>query len=329
MNPYVIARKVVQIAVLIVLMAVVLFVVFRLMPGNPANLFLYGAKGGANLGKNQRIAVEKELGLSGGKWNFDNFLIYMKDMFTFKFGYDYFEQASVWQEISAAMPYSLLLLGIALILSFVIGLPLGILATWWRGKKKEGVINSSNLILNSIPYFILAIVFYLYFVVYYPIFPVKAGFSFYDLYHLYDPSILVYALFKMALPLLSLVIVEEAGHVLTMRAAMVSVLGEDFITTARAKGVPERTIMFHHAARNAMIPVSTRMALEFAFLTSGALFVETIFSWPGIGLLIYKAAITEDYPLAEGALFVISIVVILTYSALDFIHAWLDPRVNV
>ncbi|MCL5677869.1 MAG: ABC transporter permease [Candidatus Thermoplasmatota archaeon] len=327
MNVYLIIRKLVQVVILLVLMAVVLFVIFRLMPGNPVDLFIYGAKTHYATSTEIKI-VEARLGLTGGKWNFHNFVVYMVDMFTFNFGYDYFSQATVWQIILNALPYSLLLLGTALALSFVIGLPIGILATWYRGKKKEAVINTSNLILNSIPYFILAILFYLYFVAFYPIFPVNGSFGTYDLYHMYYPAIFVKVLYKMTLPLLSLVLVEEAAHVLTMRAAMVSVMGEDFITTARAKGVAERTIFFRHAARNAMIPVSTRMALEFAFLTSGAIFVEVIFSWPGIGSLIYSAALNEDYPLSEGALFIISLVVILTYSIIDFIHAWLDPRIS-
>ncbi|MBX8638695.1 MAG: ABC transporter permease, partial [Thermoplasmata archaeon] len=159
-------------------------------------------------------------------------------------------------------------------------------------------------------------------------FPVTSGFS-PSYFHQFTFASFEYILYKMSLPLISLVVVELAAHVLTMRAAMVSVLGEDYIATARAKGVPERTIMFHHAARNAMIPVSTRMALEFALLTSGAVIVEIIFSWPGIGHKLYEATLTEDYPLSEGALFVISIIVIIAYSIIDFIHAWLDPRISL
>ncbi len=327
MNPYLMARKAIQIVVLTVLMAVILFVIFRLMPGNPAELFLIGAKG-KNLSKHELAAIEASLGLSGGKWNFDNFLIYMKDMFTFNFGYDYYRQESVWQVVSTAMPYTLLLLGTAAVLSFVFGLPIGIVATWVRGKRSEGLINTASLVLNSIPYFVLAILLYLYFVAYYRLFPVRSGFTSYYLTHI-SLSDIEYVLYHMALPLISLIIIETAAHILTMRAAMVSVLGEDFITTARAKGVPERAIMFHHAARNAMIPVSTRMALEFALLTSGAVIVEIIFSWPGIGHKLYNATLLEDYPLSEGALFVISLIVILVYSTLDFIHAWIDPRISL
>lgn len=326
MNVYLIVRKVAQVVALVLLMAVVLFVIFRLMPGNPVDIFLLSSKTRASHA--EQVALAAQLGLSGGKWNFANFLIYMKDMFTFNFGYDYFYQATVWQLLDLALPYTLLLLGIAAILSYVGGIPLGIVATWVRGKRSEGGIVSTALVLNAIPYFILAVVLYLYFVSYLRISPVRSLFPWSDLT---SPSWghFVTVVTAMALPLVTLVVIGAAAHLLTMRASMVSVLGEDFITTARAKGVPESSIMFHHAARNAMIPVSTRMALEFALLASGAIITEIIFSWPGIGHLLFAAIEDLDYPLAEGALFLISLIVILTYSMLDFIHAWLDPRIQL
>ncbi len=328
MNPYLVARKIIQAVVLIVLTVVLVYIIYRLMPGNPAELFLFSAKQ-----KNISPAVQQHilasLGLAGGKWNFENFLIYLRDMFTFNFGYDYFQQQSVLQIIEYRMPFTLFLLGTAAVFSFIIGLPVGILATWFRGKKKEAAINTTSLILSSIPFFILGVLVYIYFVAYLKLFPVTASFDFADLGQLYNPQVLGYVLQRIALPLLSLIVVEAAAHVLTMRAAMVSILGEDFITTARAKGVPEGRIMFRHAARNAMIPVSTRMALEFALLTSGAVIVEIIFSYPGIGNQLFQATLLADYPLSEGALFIIALVVIITYSIIDFVHAWLDPRISL
>ncbi len=328
MNPYLIARKIIQAVVLVVLTVILVYVIYRLMPGNPAELFLFSAKS-KNISPAVQQHILESLGLAGGKWNFENFLIYLRDMFTFNFGYDYFQQQSVLQIIEYRMPYTLFLLGTAAAFSFIIGLPVGILATWFRGKKKEAAINTSSLILSSIPFFILGVLVYIYFVAYLKMFPVTSNFDFADLGQLYNPQILIYVLQRIALPLITLIIVEAAGHVLTMRAAMVSILGEDFITTARAKGVPEGKIMFRHAARNAMIPVSTRMALEFALLTSGAVIVEIIFSYPGIGNQLFQATLLSDYPLSEGALFIIALVVISAYSIIDFVHAWLDPRISL
>ncbi len=327
MNPYLIARKIIQVAILIVLMAVVIFVVYRLMPGNPAQLLLFGAtKHG--LSPQKVLQLEQQMGLAGGKWNFANFITYMKDMLTFNFGYDYYQNLTVWQIIQQALPYTLLLFGLAAIISFVIGIPLGIITTWFRGTRKEaGLVGSSN-VLNAIPFFVLAIVLIVYFTGQIPIFPVRAIFP---LTWLTQPTLasLADAAYYMFLPVTSLVAIEAAAHLLTTRAAMVGILGEDYITTARAKGVSERSLMFHHAARNAMIPISTRMALEFALLMSGAVIVEIIFSWPGMGHLLFQATLSLDYTLAEGSLFVISLVTIVTYAFVDFIHSWLDPRIKL
>jgi len=133
----------------------------------------------------------------------------------------------------------------------------------------------------------------------------------------------------IAIPLVSLFLIGAAGHLITMRATMVSILGEDFITTARAKGVKEKDILRKHAARNALIPVSTRMALEFALILSGALIVDIIFTYPGIGFYLYEATLKEDYPLIEAATFMISVITIFAYLIIDYVHAWLDPRIRV
>lgn len=324
MNPYLIIRKVIQDIILIVLVAVVIYVVYRLMPGNPAQLLLFGAKNRGGLTGQRLAAVEAQLGLAGGKWNPVNFFIYMRDMFTFNFGFDYFEGLSVWDIIKAALPYTLLLFGTAGVISFILGIPLGILTSWVRSTKRESTMIALSTALNAIPFFVLAVWLVIYFTALKPYFPVRTVFPLSWL--ITNPLGVAYYLF---LPLITLIVIEGASHLLTTRAAMVSTLGEDFIMTARAKGVREGNIMFHHAARNAMIPISTRMALELALLMSGAVVVEIIFSYPGIGHLLYNATLELDYPLAEGALFIISLVTIITYSLVDFIHAWLDPRIKL
>lgn len=327
MNPYLIVRKLVQGVSLVLLMAVVLYVIFRLMPGDPAELFLLGTRGG-NASHQELLSLQNQLGLSGGKWSLHNFEVYMVDVLTFNFGYDFDRATTVAQLLDTAVPYTLLLLGTATVVAYAVGLPLGVVTTELRGKRSEGALVTGGLVVNSIPYFILAILLYLYFVVAYPLAPVRSIFPFHELTspswgHFVDIAS------HLALPVATLAVIEAGANLLTMRAAMVSVLGEDFILTARAKGVPEGSIMFRHAARNAMIPVSTRMALEFALVASGAVITEIIYSYPGVGYLTFNAIQMEDYPLAEGALFIISLIVIVTYCALDFLHAWLDPRIRL
>ncbi len=326
MNVYVMGRKALQGIILVVLVAIIIFIVFRLMPGNPADLFLYSLK-------NKPTAAEKEhilaqLGLANGKWSYQDFVTYMSDTFTLNFGTDYFYGENVWTIISIALPYTLILVGTAAVLGWVIGIPLGITTTRLRNRKPEPVLLTGGLILSSIPYLIIAVMLFLYFIADLGWFPNPAYFEWTQLSSP-TPSSVFYVFRVLFLPLASLFVVGAAGHLITMRATMVSILGEDFITTARAKGVPEKQILRRHAARNAMIPVSTRMALEIALIVSGAILVDIVFSYPGIGYWLYEAVLHEDYPLSEAGSFMIAVISVGTYLIIDYIHAWLDPRIRI
>ena len=326
MNAYVAIRKLIQGVVLLVLVTIIIFVIFRLMPGNPADLILLSLKSKPTLAEKQQLL--KSFGLENGKWSYQAFTTFIYDMFTAHWGNDYYYGATVSQIIFTALPYTLVLVGGAAVLGWIFGIPLGITTTRLRGKKSETAILTSSLIVSSIPYLVLAVLLYLYLIAYLHWFPVSGYFSFSDLEH---PTIFsVLNVFRtIAIPLVSLFLIGAAGHLITMRATMVSILGEDFITTARAKGVREKDILRKHAARNALIPVSTRMALEFALILSGALIVDIIFSYPGIGYYLYEATLKEDYPLIEAATFMISVITIFAYLIIDYVHAWLDPRIRV
>ncbi len=347
MNAYLVVRKVIQAVVLILFVVVILYVLLRLMPGNPAELFIHTLKHPTST---EIAAIYKEYGIDpNNKYSLNEFIIYFKNMFSFNFGVSFSNMdQTVISLIDQKLPYTLIIFGTAAVLSFIIGIPLGILTSFIRGKKSESPILVTSTILNSIPFFAMAITVFLLFAVYFPIFPLQVSFyrlpitSFFANPSLIGfvrdfESIFTYASLKnfetmmyyFAMPILTLVVIEAMGHLLTMRSIMVSVLGEDFITTARAKGVKESTIMFHHAARNAMVPESTRMALEFALLMSGAVVTEIIFGVPGMGRLLYTSTLDENYPVIQAALFILAIVTIIAYSSVDFIHAWLDPRVKV
>jgi peptide/nickel transport system permease protein len=326
MNAFVAVRKLIQGVVLLFLVAIIIFVIFRLMPGNPADLILLSLKSKPTLAEKQ--ALLQQFGLQNGKWSYQAFTTFMYDMFTAHWGYDYYTGSTVSQIVFTALPYTLVLVGTAAVLGWVFGIPLGITATRLRGKRSEAAILTSSLIVSSIPYLVLAVLLYLYLVAYLRWFPVTGYFSFTQLEHPTFYSVLS-VIRSIAIPLVSLFLIGAAGHLITMRATMVSILGEDFITTARAKGVREKDILRKHAARNALIPVSTRMALEFALILSGALIVDIIFSYPGIGYYLYEATLKEDYPLIEAATFMISVVTIFAYLIVDYVHAWLDPRIRV
>ncbi|WP_337860637.1 ABC transporter permease [Ferroplasma sp.] len=329
MNPFIIVRKVIQSVVLVLFVVVILYVLLRLMPGNPAELYIHSLRHPTPTAIH---AIYKEYGINpNNKFSLTEFIIYFKDMFTFHFGVSLSNlNDPVISLIDAALPYTLIIFGVAAVGSFIIGIPLGILTAFIRGKKSEAPIITGATILNSIPFFAMAIVVYLVLVVYLPYFPTTvAHFRLAPL--LSHPTLGEFEkmVHYFAMPILTIMVIEVMGHLLTMRSIMVSTLGEDYIKTAEAKGVSNSGIMLHHAARNAMVPESTRMALEFAFLMSGAVVTEIIFGVPGMGRLLYTNTLDENYTVIEAGLFILSLVVIITYSIIDFIHAWLDPRVKV
>ncbi len=329
MNPFIAVRKVLQAVFLILFVVVILYILLRLMPGNPAALYIHSLK---HPTPTAIAGIYKEYGINPkNKFSLTEFIIYFKDMFSFNFGVSFSDRsATVISLIDSALPYTLIIFGVAAIGSFIIGIPLGILTAFVRKKKAEAPIMATATVLNSIPFFTMAIMVYILLVVIYPIFPTTvAHFRIAPLFS--HPTIAIFdkMLYYFAMPIITILVIEIMGHLLTMRSIMVSTLGEDYIKTARAKGVKESGIMFHHAARNAMVPESTRMALEFAFLMSGAVVTEIIFGVPGMGRLLYTNTLDENYPVIQAALFILSIIVIIAYSSIDFIHSWLDPRVKV
>lgn len=330
MNIYLLSRKLVQAVALVLIMTMIVFIVFRLMPGNPGLLLLKSAsKNGEPLSTAQKDAILSSMGLQDGKFSLISFQTYLYQMFTFHWGKDFTHPGQyVYGEIATALPYTLVLIVSTALISYIIGVPLGIVVTRLRGTKREGVLLSVSLILNSVPYFIIGVLLFLYLSVALGIFPIRATVP---LTYITHPSLATFPILldRMAMPFVSLLIIESMGHMITMRAAMVSTLGEDHVLTARAKGVNEKSILRKHAARIAVIPVTTRLALQVSYLISGALIVAIIFDWPGMGPLLYHAVLNEDYPLSEASTFVIGLMTILAYSSIDYIHAWLDPRIKV
>jgi peptide/nickel transport system permease protein len=133
----------------------------------------------------------------------------------------------------------------------------------------------------------------------------------------------------MTLPLSNLVILGLAGHVLLMRNSMLEVMGEDYILTAKAKGLSERKVMYRHAARNALLPVVTALAISIGGVISGGVLTETIFSWPGMGYFLVTSTLQQDYPSVQAAFFILAVLTILANTVADVLYAWLDPRVRL
>ncbi len=299
------------------------FFVFRLMPGDPVRILISG-----NLEANQADLANALRQL----WGLDlplpvQFVQYLLNMFTFNFGNSFTEgYRPVIESIAARLPNTLLLMGTAAILTIVIGVITGISAAAKRGGKFDMGMVTTALTFYSIPTFWLGMMLILLLGFYFPIFPMYGTVS--------SPAPedpLAYALdvgWHLILPSFTLALVSYGGYMLVMRNNLIDVLTEDYIVTARAKGVDERTVLYKHALRNAILPLVTMVALTFGFLITGATLTETVFNWYGLGRLIFDSVMRQNYPVLQAIFYIMALTVIIANFIADILYGFLDPRVR-
>jgi peptide/nickel transport system permease protein len=245
-----------------------------------------------------------------------------------QFGYSFQMREPVSAALAQAVPRTLLLTGLALGLSFVIGLVIGVVQAVRRGGWFDRISSSVLLFLYSLPDFWGALMALLIFAYWWPILP--AGNIVDPVLHDYmGPSAaLVDRLRHLVLPVLSLTLLTMAGISRYQRAAMLEVLPSDYIRTARAKGLPEREIIWRHALRTALAPMITMLGLLLPALLGGALFIEKVFSWPGMGMLAANAIAARDYDLVTATVIVGSLMVVIGNVVADVLHVAIDPRIR-
>jgi peptide/nickel transport system permease protein len=297
------------------------FIIFRIAPGDPVRLLFRHP--GARQEKMDEIRAE--FGLDKPLWV--QFVIYVQQLFRGNVGYSFFRKRPVLEVIAARIPQTVLLVGTAAIIATFLGVALGAFAGWRRGSKTDLSILSFSLVTYSIPTFCMGLILLLLFAFIFPIFPLGGmttpasgltGFEYWkDVF------------WHMFLPLISMVFWYLGEYVLITRSSMLDVLTQDYITTARAKGLKEFAILKGHALRNALLPVVTIAGLELGFVVAGAIEVETVFSWPGVGRLLYDSVMKRDYPVLQGIFLIMTITVILANLVVDLIYGVLDPRVKV
>ena len=251
---------------------------------------------------------------------------YMSGVLTFDLGYSYFFNTPVTEIVLERLPATLLLVFSAQILAIFLGVLLGVLAA----KNPRGILNAIVTFLAlfgfAAPVFWTGILLIILFVSIFPIFPVggmqdvtvEGGFFVQALDVLYH----------LVLPMITLASIYLALYSRLARASMQEVLGADYVRTARAKGVPERTVLYKHALKNALGPVITVAGLQFASVISGAVVVETVFSWPGLGTLALQSILARDTPTIMGILFFSSLVVIVFNILTDIALRLVDPRIK-
>jgi peptide/nickel transport system permease protein len=298
------------------------FLLIRLAPGDPA-VVIAGEMGGAT--EEMLESIREDYGLN--KPVLTQLWIYISGVATGNLGESFFFNQPVSKLIAARIGPTILLVISAQIISIVLGVFLGVIAA----RKPNGVMSAFVSVFATIgyavPVFWTGIMLIILFASALPIFPVEGMQS----VKLRDAPFFTQVLdvaHHLVLPAFTLAIIYLAQYARLSRASMLEVLGSDYIRTARAKGSPEHSVLFKHALRNAALPILTVAGLQFGNLISGALLVETVFNWPGMGRLAFESILRRDYPTIMGVLFFASAMVVVANILTDISYRWADPRLR-
>lgn len=291
----------------VIFVCLLLFLIMKQVPGDPIRMIA-----------GERVTKEKIEDLRRS-WGLDQplyiqFFYWFSKVMTGDFGYSYITRQPVSYLIWARLPYTLELTLPSLVLSYVLGIPLGVVAALGRGKSRDYLTMGISNFFYSMPTYWLGLMLMLMFGLYLRWFPISgttAGFQ------------------SLVLPTLTYTLPFIAFSARIARTEMLEVLGEDYIRTAWAKGLPSSRVILRHALRNALIPVTVMFFLDLPWIIGGAVIVETVFSWPGMGHLLYKSILQLDYPVIQAIVLIIAILVVICNILGDIVSASLDPRIRV
>jgi len=298
------------------------FVLFRIVPGDPIRLLF----------RDPRMTLE-QMALLRQQFGLDlpigeQFVAYLRQLFLYgNLGISIFQGRTVTEIILDRLPSTLLLIVTAVVIAIILGTILGAISGWKTGSKLDAFLVSNSLASYSIPAFCVSIVLLVVFSYHLGIFPLAgmatpaSGLT--GLAYVRDVA------WHMVLPAIAVAIMYIGQYVLITRNAMQDVLDQDYIISARAKGVKESVILRRHALRNAILPVVTMTGINLAWAVAGSLQVEIVFSWPGVGRLMYEAILKRDYPVLQGLFLAFAVAVVLANLVVDLIYGRLDPRIKV
>ncbi|MFB3763861.1 MAG: ABC transporter permease [Methanotrichaceae archaeon] len=303
-----------------VLVVVLSFLIPRFMPGDPVVNLLGGDH--AYISSEAMQNMRMELGLE--KPLYLQFLIYLNSLLQGDWGKSFHYAQPILPIICYRLQWTLVLMIPSIILGAALGTVLGSLAGWRKGGQFDIIMSSLLLLLYSTPGYWLAMLFALILGFYLNLLPFY-GMTSSDSVGL-ERALDI--LRHMILPASVLTIYKAAHNYLIARGSIIQVSEEGYILTARAKGLGENAVLFKHVLKNAMLPLATSVAMDFGFMLSGTILVEIVFSWNGMGTLVYDSVVTRDYPMLNGCLIIISICVIISNLLVDFFYYLLDPRIR-
>lgn len=296
----------------------------RLMPGDPALAMM--ARFHGRLSGQALKAMEVAFGVDTKDSLLTQYLAYLGNSFTGQFGRSLtFFPETVSQVVFQALPWTLGLVGVTTVIAFVLGTLIGMIGAWSRGGWFDSVLPPVFIVLSAFPYFWIALISILLFSITLDWLPlgfghtngIKIGWSW-----PFVADVLKHAI----LPAMTIIITSIGGWILTMRNNMITTLAEDYVRMARAKGLPPARIMFDYAGRNAILPNLSGFGMSLGFVVSGAILVEYVFSYPGVGYMMLQSVLNEDFPLMQTLFLFITVAVLVAILVVDGVTVLLDPR---
>jgi peptide/nickel transport system permease protein len=296
-----------RLAQAVIVIAAVVFIVFIMMflSGNPAQLLLP-----PDASREDILEFSRQMGFDRPLW--EQFLGYADNLIHGDFGRSWRFQAPALPLVLERFPATIELAAAALLCSLAIAVPVGVISAVRRNTVVDGIAMVFALLGQSTPAFWLGIMLILIFSVHYGVFPTsgREGWG------------------SLVLPAVTLGLTLAGRNARLVRSSMLEVLNEDYIRTARAKGLREARVINKHALKNALLPVVTVVGLEMGHLLGGAVIVETVFAWPGIGLLAVQAVLGRDYPIVQAVIIISGLIFVFTNLCIDLLYTWLDPRIS-
>lgn len=321
MLPYILSRFL-QSAVIVALVATLSFVLIHTAPGDP----FAGSLDNPNVSSSIRAGLRARYGLD--RPIAEQYAKYIGQLARGELGWSFSRARPVRAVLAQVLPRTLLLMGTALLASFFVGVGVATVQVSRRGSALDRALDRASLFLASMPDFWLAILMLLALTFWIPLFPIGGAVD--PVMHDSLPPMgrFVDSLRHLILPALTLTLLYASGIARFQHAALLDVMPSDFIRTARSKGLGERQILLRHAMRNSLLTLITLVGLSFPALLTGAVFIEKVFSWPGMGLTMVDAIGSRDYPLVIGAVIVGSILVVTGSLIADLLYRWADPRLR-
>ncbi|MFC4454075.1 ABC transporter permease [Deinococcus sonorensis] len=301
------------------------FILPRLVPGNPIGAMM--AKYQGKLDPSAVDALKIAYGLNDQSSALSQYFTYLGKIVRGDFGRSIGQfPTPVWDIVAQAAPWTIGLIGVCTIISFLLGSALGLYSAWRRGTRLADALPPLGLFLNSMPYFWVALLLLYLLAFKSSVFPLSGNL---------DPFLTPLSsewwlsmLRHAALPAITIVITAAGGWLITMRNNVMGVMSEDYIAFARAKGLSERRLLNRYVLRNALLPSFTAFGMALGFVVGGSILTETVFSYPGLGLQLYNAVTTLDYPLMQAIFLFIALAVLIANFVVDAMYVILDPRVR-